>query len=154
MFSLRRRTKSDAEKIVTWIPDARALYNFAGPRMKWPVDARQIAASDRTDGILAWVLVENDEPVGHFHIVLPQAGVDTPRLGRVILKPDYRGKGLSSELLTRALEQASRLQCTELELLVEHDNLPAIAAYEAAGFTRVPTEQAEVITMHISLEDI
>lgn len=149
MFSLRRRTQADADEVVTWIPDAEALFHFAGPRMTWPVSSRQLTATDRADGILAWVLVDDDELVGHFHLVMPQVGQEVPRLGRVIVRPDRRGEGLSHQLLKAAILQAGELGCNQLELLVENDNAAAISAYEAAGFVATDPS-AEVTTMRLS----
>ena len=55
-------------------------------------------------------------------------------LGFMYVEPAHRGKGVN-KMIIEALAQWSRAQnITELRLDVYHDNLPAIRAYERAGF--------------------
>ena len=52
------------------------------------------------------------------------------------LLPDYRGKGLGSQLLKAVLAHAARSGLEKVELNVYTTNLPAIALYEKFGFER------------------
>ncbi|MDB5086825.1 MAG: family N-acetyltransferase [Mucilaginibacter sp.] len=56
-------------------------------------------------------------------------------LGFMYTRPEYRGKGVNNKIL-EALKQWALLQnIHELRLEVYNENLPAIKAYEKAGFT-------------------
>ncbi len=57
-------------------------------------------------------------------------------LGFMYVVPEHRGKGVN-RLVIDALSKWARSQnITELRLDVYHDNSPAIAAYEKAGFSK------------------
>lgn len=132
-FKVRPRTTDDLRLVVGWVPDAGALYLFTGPRLHWPLTEFQLSDMEDHDGFTAWMLVNNqtNNPVGHFDITL-QAG--TARVGRIIIAPELRGRGLARELVGHVIQQASRLGASELTLNVIIGNEPAIRAYERAGF--------------------
>lgn len=52
----------------------------------------------------------------------------------VIVDAKYRGRGLSKQLLAKAEEIATRLDCCKLTLEVLEGNTVAQAAYKASGF--------------------
>jgi GNAT superfamily N-acetyltransferase len=56
-------------------------------------------------------------------------------LGFMFVKPNQRGKGVNNIVLEALKQWAVSRGITELRLEVYHDNLPAIKAYEKAGFT-------------------
>jgi ribosomal-protein-alanine N-acetyltransferase len=51
--------------------------------------------------------------------------------------PDYRGRGIASELLAHVLAVARDTGCSLATLEVRRANVPAIALYERAGFKTV-----------------
>jgi [ribosomal protein S18]-alanine N-acetyltransferase len=51
--------------------------------------------------------------------------------------PDYRGKGIATQLLAHVLEVARSSGCSLATLEVRRSNVPAIALYERAGFKTV-----------------
>lgn len=51
--------------------------------------------------------------------------------------PDYRGKGIGTQLLAHVLDIASTTGCSLATLEVRRSNVPAIALYERAGFKTV-----------------
>jgi ribosomal-protein-alanine N-acetyltransferase len=51
--------------------------------------------------------------------------------------PDFRGRGLGTEMLAHVLDVAARIGCTLATLEVRRGNSPAIAMYERAGFKTV-----------------
>ena len=68
-------------------------------------------------------------------------------LGFMYVVPEHRGKGVN-RLIIDALSKWARAQnITELRLDVYHDNSPAIAAYEKAGFKK------HMILMRLGLDD-
>lgn len=51
--------------------------------------------------------------------------------------PDYRGRGIATQLLAHVLEVARTTGCSLATLEVRRSNAPAIALYERAGFSTV-----------------
>lgn len=56
-------------------------------------------------------------------------------LTRLFVRPDYRGKGLGKELVTRLLEEASESSATKALLQVDSKNASAIGMYKKLGFS-------------------
>jgi len=151
MFLLRRRSDADLATLVGWVPDAAALYLFTGPRLQWPLTAKQLADMEQIDGMTAWVLVDSasSSPVGFFDLIVKHR---LARLGRVIIDPQRRGQGLGHALVRFAIRQARQLGATELTLNVIIGNDPAIRAYERTGFRSVPNaERPDVQAMSLML---
>lgn len=51
--------------------------------------------------------------------------------------PDYRGKGIATQLVAHVLDVARTTGCSLATLEVRRSNVPAIALYERAGFSTV-----------------
>lgn len=132
-FRVRPRTAGDLRLVVGWVPDADALYLFTGPRLHWPLTESQLSDMESGDGFTAWMLVEDqtNDPVGHFDFTLQE---ETARVGRVILAPEIRGRGLAHDLVDNVIQQARRLGASEIVLNVIVGNEPAIRAYKRADF--------------------
>jgi Acetyltransferases, including N-acetylases of ribosomal proteins len=149
LLTLRSRRDADLAVIVGWVPDARALYLFAGPRLRWPLTESQLRELGESEGMTSWVLVETDspaEPIGHVDLTFV-SGAEA-RLGRVIVDPARRGEGLGATLARGALDAAWDLGATRVRLNVIAGNIPAIRVYEGLGF--VPdgaSERADVVSM-------
>ncbi|MGN8025637.1 GNAT family N-acetyltransferase [Microbacterium sp. 22242] len=146
MFRIRPRHDADGEIVVGWIPDAEALYLFTGPRLQWPIDAKQLSGMEHP-GLSAWILVEEgaDSPVGHFDLTVEGS---VARLGRVLIDPEQRGRGLAHILTDLAVEQARALGASELRLNVIAGNEPAIRTYRRAGFVELAeSERPDVRVM-------
>ena len=57
-------------------------------------------------------------------------------LGFMYVDPNHRGKGVNQKIIEALKQWAFSQGVSELRLEVYHDNLPAIKAYEKAGFTK------------------
>ncbi len=150
MLSLRQRNADDQRRVVAWIPDAAALFMFTGPRLSWPLNPDQLLAME-SDLLGAWMVIdeENNEPVGHFDLRTDNC---TAWLGRVLINPSQRGRGLSHVLIRLAIEQARTLGVRQLRLNVIVGNERAISTYERAGFTEIPQSgRADLRVMALSL---
>jgi ribosomal protein S18 acetylase RimI-like enzyme len=144
VLKLRRRAAADLPTLIGWVPDAAALFLFSGPRLSWPLDERQLLDLERVDGLIPWVLVDDsreDVPLGHFDIDLNHTHPDGSRgaqIGRVIVDPASRGRGLGTELLRLAVEEIRGMDVAELGLYVIDGNTPAIRIYTGLGFVAEP----------------
>ncbi|MBT8311993.1 MAG: GNAT family N-acetyltransferase, partial [Flavobacteriaceae bacterium] len=57
-------------------------------------------------------------------------------LGFMYTLPEYRGKGINQRILRALQDWAKSMGLIELRLTVYEDNLPAVKAYEKAGFRK------------------
>lgn len=153
-LSTRPREERDLGMIVGWVPDADALYLFTGPRLTWPLTAAQLRESTDAEGRTASVVVSSSgEPVGHFDLVI-DGGV--ARLGRVIIAPAFRGRGLAAELVALAVREARSAGADRLRLNVILTNTRALRTYVRAGFVEVPgaSDRADMTVMERSLRAV
>ena len=69
-------------------------------------------------------------------LMLPPAESISPTgyVKRVIVHPDFRGRGLSKYLLNHVIDFAASLNLKEIDLHVWDQNQPAIHLYESLGF--------------------
>jgi [ribosomal protein S18]-alanine N-acetyltransferase len=63
--------------------------------------------------------------------------VDEVHILAIAVQPDHRRAGVGKLLVTRALADGRAARCTVATLEVRRSNVPAIALYEAAGFTTI-----------------
>lgn len=137
---LRAREDHDLERIVSWIPDARALYLFSGNRLTWPLTIEQLRGVSESDGPAAYAVVDAAGTlVGYFDLSVADG---VARLGRVIVDPATRGRGLSRHVMKLAVAEAHRLGARRLRLTVVSANTPAVRAYRRAGFLAQPPDDA------------
>ena len=109
--------------IVAWVPDAEALYRFAGPRPTWQFTVEQLREHEGHDGYSAWVVVDGSRVVGQFELTVTGAAA---WLSRVIVDPEQRGRGLGRELVALAVAQAHTLGAREIGLKVIAGNVAAM----------------------------
>jgi [ribosomal protein S18]-alanine N-acetyltransferase len=107
--------------------------------------ARLIVAVDRQH-IVGWC---------NFWIV-----VDEVHILAIATHPDRRRAGIGARLVARALADGRAARCTVATLEVRHSNVPAIALYEAAGFTTIAVRaryyqdnQEDALVMRCSLSE-
>lgn len=118
----------------------------AGPADLDAVDAIETAAFDR-DGfarrnlsrMLAsrsaeFVLAESGGQPAGYALVLYRKGSKVGRLYSIAVAPEFRGGGLSKELMRAALDCAINRGCDRLRLEVRSANSRAIRVYEQSGF--------------------
>ncbi|MEV8136835.1 GNAT family N-acetyltransferase [Microbacterium aurantiacum] len=150
MLTIRRRTEADLSTIVGWIPDAAALYLFTGPRMTWPLTTEELGTMNADENFTAWVaLGEGARLVGHFDLTVVDR---TARLGRVVIDPSQRGRGMGRELVGLVIETARAVGADELRLNVIANNVPAVRAYEGVGFRTLPQgDRPDIRSMALAL---
>ncbi len=62
--------------------------------------------------------------------------LDECSIGNIVTHEDFRGMGLATKLMDALLSELKERKIAKVFLEVEHDNVPAIALYEKAGFVR------------------
>ena len=123
--------------------------------------ARLLADVDnKTQGGAVLALAKDEEGVPH--------AVGVARLGRLIGKPDdpmaeaaivirddYHGQGLGTELLRRLVLLAKQMEVKQMLAVIEADNTPAIRLFRELGLpTQIDTTQGETtIIIDMPAED-
>ena len=144
---LRPYAPGDAETIVSWIPDEKALRQWSADR--YP--AFPITAADVNEKYLLrngdcpagqfypLTAVEEESIAGHLILRFTDAERTAARLGFVIVDSARRGQGLGREMLRLAVRYAfDALVARRLTLGVFENNPAAYRCYRAAGFREIP----------------
>jgi ribosomal protein S18 acetylase RimI-like enzyme len=137
--TLRSLQPTDYEAIASWVPDSAACLRWAGPRLAFPFSAADLPALLTVSNGESYCFVEGAIPLGFGqHWVLTPGAV---HLGRIILSPAVRGKGLGRVLCEQLAAKAIQsTHATSVTLRVYRDNTAAVALYTSLGFTPVESE--------------
>ena len=136
---LREFTLADGSFLTSWIPGPVELLTWAGPSFTWPLDEPQTAAyaaESAAPGRWSWMGVDPQigRVVGHASVRVAANGV-AGRLGRVLIAPEARGRGLGAGMLQEALVVAFGFRGLQrVELGVFSHNVSAVRLYERLGF--------------------
>ncbi len=140
---VRVREDTDLPAVVAWAPDAEAVHLFAASSLAWPLTVQQLAEAGEAPGRTPWVLVDAANPsVPLAHADLTVWG-EHARIGRVIVDPARRGRGLGRTLVRLVAEQAAAAGCMRVDLLVIDGNTPAFRTYEGLGFVYDPASDVD-----------
>ncbi|MEU9181293.1 GNAT family protein [Streptomyces sp. NPDC048550] len=123
------RPADDAPALRRWITTPAELVTWAGPSFTWPLDDALLTAYAAEPDRHTWTAVSPDgRSLGH-------VSVRGTRLGRVLIAPEARGRGLGETLLTLAVARAfDELGLPSLDLGVYTHNTAAVRLYEKLGF--------------------
>lgn len=132
----------DIPVLTGWFSNAAEIMQWAGPRLRWPLDSEQLAPflqpmDLERDEWSAWsVCGAGGEVVGHFQLRF-DALCRQVTLGRVVMAPARRGRGLAEPMVRIALAKAFSIPSAHrVELRVYDFNEAAIRTYTKAGFVR------------------
>jgi ribosomal-protein-alanine acetyltransferase len=84
----------------------------------------------------ALLVAEADGKLVAYAALLFRSGSARARLYSIAVMPEASGRGLGSQLLVAAEEEAATRRCIALHLEVREDNAAAIALYERHGYRR------------------
>ncbi len=139
MISLHPFTERDFDSLLGWFPTEAALVQWAGPDIRFPLDAAQLRTMHDEDRgprptRKIWTAWREGTVVGHAQLAL-----DWPhgvaRIARFCIAPERRGEGLAVPLLRQVIAAAFSLpEIERVELNVYTFNTAAIRTYEKAGF--------------------
>lgn len=144
---LRTLNNSDFETIASWIPDAAAARRWAGPLICFPFLAEDLPAALAIPGCetTSYCLIDDKQtPLGFGQHWVFQA--EAVHLGRIIVDPHARGRGLGRRLCQQLIEAAlNASRAKAITLRVYRTNAAAVALYESLGFSVDATESTDDI---------
>ncbi len=134
--------------IAGWLDSAAATQRWAGPGVPFPLPPPRFAQALELEARPGWVLLgERDDCLGFGQYWLTDAS--TAHLGRILVSPLMRGRGLGRSLMQALSAEALRSPgVRRLTLRVYCDNAPALALYRDLGFQPVDaTSTADLLFM-------
>ncbi len=150
-LKLRPYKPSDAEAIVSWIKDERALRKWSSDRYgAYPITAEDInykyldcnGDCEEPDNFYPMTLVDEGGPVGHLILRYTNEEKSVIRFGFVIVDDSKRGRGYGKKMLQMAIRYAfDMLKAEKITLGVFENNPSAYFCYKAAGFREIPMEE-------------
>jgi len=120
--------------IASWLDSVVSTRRWAGPGVAFPLAPDCLAHALQLEARPGWVLLDaHDNCLGFGQYWLTDA--DTAHLGRIIVSPQARGRGLGRVLVQSLSGQALKEgRVRRLTLRVYRDNVAAIARYRTLGF--------------------
>ncbi len=143
VIELQPFNETDAAQLISEIPDARFLLQWAGPNYSYPLDVKQLnetllKAEGKKPSAQMFKAVhqETAETAGHIQLMDIDYESSAGVLGRVLIFRNYRGCGLGKAMVQDMIEIAfSRFSLSDITLNVFDFNIPAIEMYTRIGFS-------------------
>jgi RimJ/RimL family protein N-acetyltransferase len=135
MVTLVPFTDTDVDRLIAWISSPQLLGQWAATGFSYPLTRAQMEAHMRKSaesGSFMFKVMDPDlSVVGHVELGSIDRLNRSLRIGRVLVAPERRGRGIGVELMRATLEVAfDQLQMHRVELAVFDFNQAAIACYE------------------------
>jgi RimJ/RimL family protein N-acetyltransferase len=136
-------TEADIDRLIGWIPSLESLLVWTASSFGYPLTHEHLqghlrdsaARGDRL--IFKAVDADSREAVGHIELGALDPRNRSLRIGRVLLAPAVRGRGLGAAMMRTALARAfGEQRAHRVELGVFDVNPRAIRCYERVGFRR------------------
>ena len=120
-------------EMMSWFSTEHELKEWAGPNFRFPFTLASFAEDLKLNQLRSFVLVSEGAEFlafGQFYQRL-----DKCHLGRLVVNPQFRGKGIAEQLMQRLCQLGLKeLGLKHCSLFVLAHNEKAIKAYEKFGF--------------------
>lgn len=146
MIRLEKFTSKDFDKFKTWADSEEELAQFAGTKFTYPIPEYQLNLYISDPNISPYKVVDSDASVviGHGEIYMREDRI--PKLCRIIIGKEYRGKGIGGQVITELLKICFyQLKALRAELNVYDFNEHAIACYEKSGFVKNTINRKDIV---------
>lgn len=150
-LSIRPYKPQDAETIVSWIKDERALRKWSSDRYgAYPITAEDInykylkcnGDCEEPDNFYPMTAVDANGPVGHLILRYTDKEKTIIRLGFIIVDDSKRGIGYGKRMIQMTMQYAfDMLKAEKITLGVFDNNPSAYYCYKAAGFKEIPMKK-------------
>lgn len=136
-------TSADIDTLISWVPSAAFLLQWAGSTYRYPLDASQIlrylqtAQGEQPPNLMFKAVdQESGQYVGHCEFINIDWHNRSARMSRILVGPqELRGQGLGRQIVHALLQIAfDTLHLHRVDLGVFDFNRPAIACYKKVGF--------------------
>jgi RimJ/RimL family protein N-acetyltransferase len=144
MVKLEYFTQTDFKDLIEWSGDEAFLLQWSGPSFTYPLGEDQLQTyieganePDRSDKFIYKAIDGSGASVGHISLGNIDRLNRSGRIGRVLVSPAGRGKGIGAEMMKGILQIGfQELKLHRISLGVFDFNVSAIQCYEKVGFQR------------------
>ncbi len=138
MIRLEKFSDQDFERFMSWIPDEKFMYQFAGPVFTYPVTKSQLIdyISEQNRRIYRVIDLKTEEVIGHGEINKIDLRNKNARVCRILIAEErYRNKGMGKLIINELLKIGfEELDLHRIDLGVFDFNNSAIKCYKNCGF--------------------
>ena len=137
---LERPRASDTDVIAGWATSAGEARWWGGHAVLWPVDPSIFRAWHADPDVRPYVLREDGVLLAYGEVWVDDDEQEV-ELGRIIVRPERRGRGVGRRVVRLLLDQAAQTGYRTAFLRVAAENAAALVCYQAAGFVPVPADE-------------
>jgi ribosomal protein S18 acetylase RimI-like enzyme len=135
-MQLVKPIESHLIEMMTWFSNEQDLMDWSGPNFRYPFDLSSFVVDLKLSTLSSFTLISHKSEFLAFGQYYQR--LDRCHLGRLIVNPNFRGKGIASELIQQICKLGlNDLGIKECSLFVLEHNVSAIKAYEKFGFAFV-----------------
>lgn len=132
-MKLVKVTSDQLHELMGWFNSEAELRIWSGPFFNYPFDMQSFRKDLNLDALNSFALINDEGQMLGFGQYYLREG--RCHLGRLVIAPSERGKGLAKVLINLLGEQGKQqLNCDSLSLFVYSHNTLAKTAYEKLGF--------------------
>jgi putative acetyltransferase len=123
-------------------------YNLTESHDLMVLDDPQGTILDR--GGFIWLAIADNKVVGSAALMKEHEG--EYELAKMAVTAEYRGKGISKQLIETCLQKAKQIGAKKLSLFSNHQLLTALKLYEKYGFYYIEVEDSPFETADVKME--
>ena len=125
--------ESHLQEMMSWFSNEKELTDWSGPNFRYPYDLSSFTEDLKLSSLRSFSLVSSKAEFLAFGQYYQR--LDKCHLGRLIVNPAFRGKGIATNLMRLLCNQGIKeLKVTACSLFVLAHNEYAIQAYKKFGF--------------------
>ena len=136
---------TDVVALYDWFADEKQIASWGGPGFTYPMSPEDFLNTLKLEELASfWMVNSKGDKIGfcQFYMRLQRY-----HLGRLVVSPEHRGKGLGQVLVTLLLQQVQehspdQQALPQASLFVLKDNPAAIGCYLSLGFVETPYPEA------------
>jgi ribosomal protein S18 acetylase RimI-like enzyme len=130
---LASSTDAEIDEVMTWFPDAGAVYTWGGPKFRFPFTAKSFREDCHIDTMESYSLRNESGKLAAFGQSYERDG--RGHLARLVANPYLRRQGAGRQLISMMIASLERMHdYDEFSLFVFRDNVPAYECYLSLGF--------------------
>jgi ribosomal protein S18 acetylase RimI-like enzyme len=132
---LRAASEKHLQAIHPWFTNFEEIFTWGGPAMHYPMPIDAFVQTLQAPHLCSYGLVDQDAKLLAFGQHYVRLG--RHHLGRLVVNPQHRGRGLGKILVTNLLAKAGLdRRANGASLFVFASNVVAYRCYQSLGFTQ------------------